>query len=208
MQIFIATLTGKTVTIDVSGSDTIMLVKQKFHDKEGLLPIQQCLLFAGRELEDDKNLNDYNIQKEATLNVIERMLAPAAAPLLSIAGASSAPEIVAALAKIESSLAAEPPTITVNKMDLIAAVQAWRERHPGAWRGVCVCACVRACVRACVCVCAVSSGVCWGGGGGGVGGGTLSACHPPSTHGRTPLPLLSTLRPTYSPYSSQSDSIT
>jgi len=132
MQIFIATLTGKTVTVDVSASDTIMQVKQKFCDKEPLLPIQVCLLFAGKEMGDDKTLDDYNIQKEATLNVIERMLAPAAAPLQSIAGASSAPEIVAALAQIESSLAAEPPTITINKMDLIAAVQAWRERHPGA----------------------------------------------------------------------------
>ena len=47
MQIFIKRMTGKTVTIDAAPSDTILELKEKFHDKEGLTPAQQCLLFAG-----------------------------------------------------------------------------------------------------------------------------------------------------------------
>ena len=92
MQIFVQRMTGKTITIDASPSDTILQIKEKFHDKEGLLPAQQCLLFAGRELEDDKLLSDYSIQKEATLNVIERVFAP---PLEAVAAAKSIVEAVA-----------------------------------------------------------------------------------------------------------------
>ena len=132
MQIFVQRMTGKTITIDASPSDTILQIKEKFHDKEGLLPAQQCLLFAGRELEDDKLLSDYSIQKEATLNVIERVFAP---PLEAVAAAKSIGEIVAAFTRIAASVAAEPPTITISKVALIAACQTWREAHPGAWRG-------------------------------------------------------------------------
>ena len=132
MQIFIKRMTGKVITIDASDGDTILLIKEKFHDKEGLLPAQQCLLFAGRELEDDKMLSDYSIQKEAMLNVIERVFAP---PLEAVAAAASTGEIVAAFARIAASVAAEPPTTTISKVALIAACKTWREAHPGAWRG-------------------------------------------------------------------------
>ena len=128
MQIFLQRMTGKTITIDASPSDTILQIKEKFHDKEGLLPAQQCLLFAGRELEDDKTLSDYSIQKEATLNVIERVLAP---PLEAVAAAASTGEIIAAFTRIAVSVAAEPPTITISKVALIAAGQTWREAHSG-----------------------------------------------------------------------------
>jgi hypothetical protein len=110
-------------------SDTILVVKEKFHDKEGLLPAQQCLLFAGHELGNDKTLSDYDIIKEATLNVVERVLA-APAPLEAMAAATSAGEIVAAFARIAASVAAEPPTITISKVALIAAYKIWREGHP------------------------------------------------------------------------------
>ena len=132
MQIFVQRMTGKTITIDASPSDTILQIKEKFHDKEGLLPAQQCLLFAGRELEDDKLLSDYSIQKEATLNVSERVVAP---PLEAVAAATTTGEIVAAFTRIAASVAAEPPTITISKVALIAACRTWREAHPGAWRG-------------------------------------------------------------------------
>jgi ubiquitin len=73
MQIFIKTLSGKTITLDVNQSTSVADVKNMINQKEGIPQVQQRLIFAGKQLDEALTISDYNITAESTIHLVLRL---------------------------------------------------------------------------------------------------------------------------------------
>jgi len=125
--------TTRKRSAQVEGADTILLVKQKFHDKEGLAPALQVLIFAGKELDDALTLNDYRIQREDSLTLVERVLGIDDL-VLALAAATSGSEAAAAMEHMDGLCGAG---YGGDRMDLLkrvgAAARQAKERLGDGW---------------------------------------------------------------------------
>ena len=73
MQIFVKTLSGKSITVDVDPRDSVEALKAKIADREGVPADQQRLVFGGKQLEDGRSLADYNVVKDSNVFLVLRL---------------------------------------------------------------------------------------------------------------------------------------
>jgi ubiquitin len=74
MQIFVRTITGKNLTLEVDPTDSVKALKEKIQEKEAIPESQQRLIFAGKQLADERTMADYNVQNSAQISLMLRLV--------------------------------------------------------------------------------------------------------------------------------------
>jgi ubiquitin-like protein Nedd8 len=70
MQIFIKTLTGRKQQFNFENESTVLSVKQALQEKEGIQVDQIRLIFSGKQLSDEKTLQEYNVTAGGTIHMV------------------------------------------------------------------------------------------------------------------------------------------
>ncbi|KXL44307.1 hypothetical protein M433DRAFT_68429 [Acidomyces richmondensis BFW] len=66
----VRTLTGKEIELDIEPSDTVTRIKERVEEREGIPPVQQRLIYGGKQMADDKTALEYNLEGGATLHLV------------------------------------------------------------------------------------------------------------------------------------------
>ncbi|KAL2832895.1 ubiquitin-related domain-containing protein [Aspergillus cavernicola] len=70
MLIKVRTLTGKEIELDIEADYKVSRIKERVEEKEGIPPVQQRLIFGGKQMADDKTAQDYSLEGGATLHLV------------------------------------------------------------------------------------------------------------------------------------------
>lgn len=73
MHLFVKTLTGKTITLETYSTSTVLELKQQIFEREGMEITSQCLILAGKEMEDYQTVGASGVQNQSVIHLVLRV---------------------------------------------------------------------------------------------------------------------------------------